>query len=230
MTKNEMAAFFGYKDQKLFHYCFKDAEAECESIRNKKGHYNKNMEVDYTWEETEIALKYFGNHSILKDRGFGMTPAMKQVFKENFIHRDLPYKMKEKKIKLTSEQRSFIYLNLKNVSEFHTNLRCCASCAFCEARTMNRVGVKPSPYCNFNGCFLNKVLPRINIYKDHCELYQPIRKSPLIFTPDGVFSIQELTLKKVKDDMLGIPQSKFKSKRKRGEPITIIKDGFKDLY
>lgn len=88
MTKNEIAEFLGYTHMTSVAWCFRQAEQECPSILAKKGHYNKNIEVDYTLEETLIALKYLSKYN----NGIPFTPAMERVLIENFIHRDVPYK------------------------------------------------------------------------------------------------------------------------------------------
>lgn len=218
MTKRELSDFFGNKYTDCVGRCFIYSEAECESIRNKKGHYNKNMEVDYTLEETLLALSHFKEANPFYGK-YAPTPAMIQLLKENFIHRDKPYKLKEKKIKLTNDQHNFITKYIR----YHF-FSACVCCTFIEARNMNRIG-NPSPYCTFYNCFLNKVKPKRNIYADYCETFYR-RKKPLIFTSEGVKTLDDILKKKVNNDMLGIPQSVFKSKRKRGEPIVILKDGF----
>lgn len=220
MTKNEIAHFFGYKDETLIRKCFVAAEGECESIRNKKNHYNKNMEVDYTFEETAIALKHFSECTILDIK---MTPAMIQVLKDNFITRDVPYKLKEKRVKLTSQQHDIIFL--QNTGK---RPRVCATCCYLEPKTINKTGARPSPYCVFYGVFLNKCLPKRDIYKDYCETFG-FGNIAYIFTSEGVFTNRQIDAMgrlRQRTDMLGIPHSKFKSKRKRDEPITIIRSGF----
>lgn len=222
MTKRELSDFFGNKYTDCVGRCFIYCENICESIKQKKGHYNKNMEVDYTLEETLLALSHYkeANPRFAK---FAPTPAMIQLLKENFIHRDKPYKLKEKKIKLTQDQQVFIYLY--NTRHYYS---VCVCCAFLDARNMNRIG-NPSPYCTLYECFLNKIQPRRNIYQDCCSSFRR-SQTPLTFTSEGVKTIDELNGKKINSDMLGIPQSSFKSKRKRGEPITILKDGFETEY
>lgn len=222
MTKKEISIFFGFKDTSLIGRAFKYAEQDCPSILQKKGHYNKNMEVDYTLEECLAALSHIEDACNIAHK-FSFTPATIQVFKENFIHRDVPYKMKQKRIKINKSQHDFLYL-VK-----HYQMSVCATCAFLSVNTMNRQGARPSPYCNLYNCFINKVRPKRDIYKDKCESFEYSRATPLIFTSEGVFTIREINYKGEiipKKDVFGIPQSAFKSKRKRNEPIVILRDGF----
>lgn len=219
MTKNEIAEFFGYCHMTHVAKAFRKAEEECPSIKQKKNHYNKNNEIDYTLEETLIAMKYYEK---------SYNPCMERMLIEHFIHRDTPVKTKHKKVKVDSEASRWLFA----CRVLHTFQPICASCAFFSLKQPLKQGVGVQPYCNLFDCFIKKVNPKTNIYKDRCPSYEiGSTTNVYIKTSIGYFKQSDfderLKLKQFTDDsMMGISQSEFKSKRKRNEPIVLLKDAF----
>lgn len=222
MTKNEMKDFFMFSHMTKIAKAFKLAEQDCPSILQKKGHYSKMVEVDYTLEECLAAIKYLPNI----DYGCTITPAMIQVFTETFIHRDTPIKVKHKEIKLNTHAKDWLYI--KRIKKFRKQACCC--CMFLILKTPNAAGRKPTPFCTFYDCFLNKVKPKRDIYKDRCPTFKmDWGKHVPILTTNGYvseFMIDRHFKVKTNNKMMGIKQSEFKSKRKKDEPIVILKDAF----
>lgn len=220
MTKREIADFFGWKAVVDLNKAFVAAEPYCESLRIKKGHYNKNMTVDYTLEETLIALEHITPR-------IKITPIRIRLLKEAFIHRDLPYVKKQKKITIPYQAKNYLYL--KRI--MGRPVVCCCNCQYMIPKTPNRPDQKRQPYCNFHQYLLNKKLPKINIYMETCPFYVATEnRIATIFTSAGPVSEENISnfydVKLDNSTMMGIPNSDFKSKRKRGEPVIILKDGF----
>lgn len=220
MTKREIADFFGWKAVVDINKAFVAAEPYCDSIRIKKGHYNKKISVDYTLEETLIALEHISDKVAL-------TPIMIRLLKENFIHREQPFCEKTKELKWPYQAKQFLYL--KRVKKI--DVKCCSTCTFLEPRCPNREFQRPQPYCKVHEHFINKSKPRIDIYLECCGFYKKeYVRHPVIFTEIGPVDIYYINYKNQirpnSSKMLGIPQNNFKSKRKRNEPVIILKDAF----
>lgn len=219
MTKMEIATLFGWTCDTLVRQAFSKAAKDCESIRKKKGQGGRNCSIDYTLEEALIALPNIKH----------WNPVMQRFLIENFIHRDNTFVPLPKK--LNYHQLGFIFLY-----DNHRHPTVCANCTYMIAKSFNTVYSKQYPFCTFYNVFLNKAKPTRNIYKDCCSTYRETKSNPLIFTKTGVFPRNQIKLdgsyysieKDVTNNMLGISSSEFKSKRQKGEPITILKDIFSD--
>lgn len=222
MTKWEIARFLGYNNTTKINMAFVAASKECKSIRDKMSKSTKVMVVDYTPEEVVCAMKYFTLSTY--------TPMVECLLLENFIYRKKPYLLKTKDIKIPNDARSMLYtLWVLKSPPF-----VCDTCTYLEARTPNRIGAKPRPYCTFHSVYLHKIKPKVNIYKDRCSSQKFFKGEYFIFTDAGVFRSKQCDLKRgiikkqTKTDFIGIPQNSFYSKRESEEPILILKDIFED--
>jgi hypothetical protein len=226
LTKKEIAEFFGWNNVTLINRAFVKAEQFSDTISKKKGHYNKVRSIDYTPKEVELAMSFMD--------GCVYTPMMTRILLENFIYRTTPFAVKEKTLKLSREQQKFAFLY-----RYHKNIKqkfplVCTSCRYLEPRSIKKAFSKPSPYCRYHELFLNKIKPKINILKDRCKEYQTIKKKtyPYIFTKDGVFSLYDFNVqtgvfrKKQMSHSLLSTQEQFSDKRKKDEPIMIVRDIF----
>ncbi|MCQ2086516.1 MAG: hypothetical protein MJZ37_00370 [Bacilli bacterium] len=224
MTKKEIATLFGWKCVTAVNEAFVKAESKCQSIKDKKGHYNKKTSIDYTLEETLIAM------DCLRSK-MTFTPMMKRYLIENFIHRDTPYALKEKPLHIPREVRHFIYW--WGISE--GRLQVCVSCGYFAVRTPNKQNAKPQPYCTFYERYFNHLTNKINIYKQKCPTYIKSNTTPYVFLETGPVLVDQVDRDNKKllpapVKTLGFDQSAFKSKRKKNEPIIILRDAFEDDF
>ena len=227
MTMAEIQEFFGFKTVNAVSNRFRLASKEHPEIKAKMGTSTTRVVPDFTLEECLTAFQYN-----IKDN-FQFTPAAIVLFKEAFIQRDTPMKIKQKQPRLTQSQKSFIrsYQYFRNRS--NVIIERCATCRYFKAQTMNRTGARPSPFCSFYNVYLNKALPKRDVYMDKCPTFLLNYAMPIIITPQGIYKVFDFNsrciLKQRKEDssMLGIEQSAFK-KRKRGEDVIILKDAFSD--
>lgn len=171
MTIRELSQFFNCSFANIFKFYEKALQGEGEiadRLRKKAGTSNKRFVVDYKLDEVCYILKY----------NAVFTPMIERFLIEHFIHREEQYIDKRKKpFKLSGDIGNFVFM-CKNGARYP---KACASCAYLLAKKMNKVGSRFSPYCNFYNVFLNKALPKRNIYKDYCPTYVRTEKEPLVF-------------------------------------------------
>lgn len=212
MTSRELAKLLTYSES-YTRYTFRlaagDGCAEARSIKAKNNRSTKTKVVDYTLEETLYAMRNQGTY----------TPAELIYTEENFIHRDTPYydKRSERKSSLCRDARNFVFL-CRHAARFRA---VCCTCAFLSPRRMNRPGSKDCPYCTLFGVFLNKALPKRNIYTDRCDSYRYSRAEPLVFTRDGCANIDADG--NIVERTLGIDRSEFTTGRTRNGPVPLLR-------
>ena len=214
MTKREIAELCGWTSVTIINRAFKEAEKECPSIKAKTGHYNKIRSVDYTLEEFLIASKYITNATY--------TPVMEQYIIEHFIERPVPFKEREQKPDISKDVKNFLW----QYAKYGHRWKSCVTCAYVTPRTFEGTLRKERPYCTFYECFLHKVKPKRNVYFDYCPTFMKTDKEPFIYTPSGAVLFSNY--KKKDTSMTGTPQSAFKSKREKNEPIYILKDVYSE--
>lgn len=186
-----------------------DGDPVARSIKAKNNKSTKTKVVDYTLEETLYAMRKQGTY----------TPAELVYVEENFIHRDTPYydKRAEHKNSLCRDARNFIFL-CRHATRFRA---VCCTCAFIAARRMNHPGSKDSPYCTLFGVFLNKALPKRNIYMDRCNSYRHSKAAPLVFTRDGCANIDADG--NIVRKTLGIDRKEFTTGRTKDGPVPLLR-------
>lgn len=213
MTLNEIGKLLGYPYPDIS-ACFSKAGKEegfiAENIRQKKGKSTKNKMIDYSLDEALFAMKHL----------WRFTEMQKQILKENFIERKEQYLYKDKKkVKYSRDARNFMSL----LKMAHGPRKVCATCTYLSPRKINKPGSKDSPYCNFYNCFLNKSLPKRNIYQDRCESYEFTSADPLVFSEDGYVNVD--IHGNIINKTLGIDNSRFTTGRTpAGEPIILLRD------
>lgn len=218
MTQKEIAEYLGLKSDRVVWDAFKKAEKESQSIAAKVKQYNKMKSRDYTKEEFLIALKYFDLSKMV------LTLPMVQFVLDNYIERNTPYKERKKRNLLTLSERKF--LDFYKLGNNKKRNRCCVNCAFITPRGFEGVVRYERPYCMFYECFLHKVKPKRDIYFDSCPTFRKSNKEPYLYLQTGPILVSQYG--KENTSMAGIPQSKFKSTREKGEPIYILQDCFED--
>ena len=218
MTVNEIANLLGYPYEIINRCIVKAGKQEgliANNLKEKKGKSTKLKMVDYTFEEVDFAMQFLCRY----------TEAQRVFLRENFIQREECYLYKSKKKSIyANEARKFtdfmkaVYKKHKSFKHF----RCCANCGYITARRMNRAGCKDSPYCNFYSCFLNKSLPKRNIYKDFCTSFTFSDAGQVAFTRDGILVTDILGAEERKT--LGIENSRFTTGRTpKDQPIILLR-------
>ncbi len=214
MTLNEIANLLGYP-YTIIVACFSKAgELKgriAENIKQKKYKSTKMKMIDYSFEEADFAMQFLCRYTKMQSR----------YLKENFIERKEQYLYKDKgKPKMPHD--AALLLGLLSIRK-NVRFKCCATCAYITARKINKPGSKFSPYCNFYSCFLNKSLPKRNIYRDRCETYQYTKSEPMIFTKDGVINVNNKG--EIVHKTLDIDNSRFTTgATPKGEPIQLLKE------
>lgn len=211
MTSRELAKLLTYCEE-YTRMTFRDAANDdndiSRAIKAKNNKSTKTKVVDYTLEETLYAMR----------RQKTYTPAELIYTEENFIHRDTPYfdKRTVQKNPLSRDARNFLFIH-RNATRFYA---VCSTCKFIAARKMNMPGSRYHPYCTLFSAFLNKALPKRNIYKDRCDSYRCSAGEPLVLTRDGkVYSERNTDDKKT----LGIDNSEFTTGRTKSGPIPVLR-------
>lgn len=217
MTIKEISIMFN-ADRSLISKGFKKLERERPEISKRKTN-TENAAANYSLEECISALNLVDNYRF--------TPMMSRWLKEHFIeHPGLRYK-EMPKIKISQSARCFLFF----YNGYH-NYECCITCAYFYPKQMNHKGSGLHPYCSFYESFLNKVKPYRDIYKSKCPTFMKGNQTPVIWTSVGVFPYNRIKADNgnfiiLPDNRtLGIENTEFKSKRKKGEDITILKDAF----
>lgn len=187
MTLNEIAKALKMNRASLTKYFSKAAEQNSlisANIKLKLASSRKNAMSDYSLDETLFALSFMPT----------FTKSLKLYLKEHFILRasNTVY-MKQKPLLCKDAEKL-----LEN-----TKIPCCSNCIYISPRQINSPASRYSPFCTFFSAFLNKALPKRNIYKDYCPAFSMASK-PTIFTTSG------FTLK-TRNTTLGIPNSAFSS-------------------
>lgn len=211
MTMNEIARCLGYPYEvisRMFSSASRRTGAIADNLKAKHRSSTKMKIADYSYDETVFALEGL----------WRFTRMQRQVLKENFIEREGEYLYKAKR-KARYSRDAHHFMNLLKVANGKRLV--CATCAYLTARKINKAGSKDSPYCNFYGCFLNKSLPKRNIYKDRCESFEYSDSPPLVFSTEGVSNIDYTG--KMTSRTLGIDNSRFTTgATRKGEPVTIL--------
>lgn len=214
MTLNEIANLLGYP-YTVISACFIEAGKQkgrvAENIKEKKHKSTKLKMIDFSFEEADFAMQFLCRY----------TKAQSTFLKENFIERKEMYLYKNTgraKLPLDAQRLRNLYTIRKNMK-----FKCCSTCVYITARKINKAGSRFSPYCNFYSCFLNKALPKRNIYRDRCETYEHSKNGPLLFTKDGIENVNYLG--EVENKTLGFDNSVFTTgQTPKGEPIVLLKE------
>lgn len=216
MTQKEISLLLGYDNIVIVNNAFREATKIYPEIaaKNQKNRDKYSIEADYTIEECLLALPFISY----------WNPMLSRYLKEHFME-GTPELKNRHYVKLDYPARHCI-----SQYAFGYEAHCCCNCEFLVARSFNKAFSRLYPYCSWYEVFLNKYRPKINIHFDRCPTYIKSDRPPLILTSDGLYPITQIEkteygyLVKENKTMLGIPNDKFKSSHKKGEPIVILKD------
>lgn len=206
MTKRELAQMLGYHEGtvlQMFQAVARQDNDISKTIKYKSRKSVKGKQVDFKLDEVLY---------VLKNTDF-ITPMEIQYVKENFIHRDTPYKIEHKE-KLTRDEKIYIYWK----SVYHKKMKVCNECLYCIPKRMQIAGSRFHPYCSFYNFFLRK--RQMNVYKDCCETYTFRNKNEVRIWSRPYNT--DLSSNKRSNKVLGIDNSEFISKRKKNEPIVLL--------
>lgn len=191
MTKDELAEITGLSKasvRKYFNLASKHHPQIAVKINTATGH----RAVDYTLDECLYVLRKYSR----------LTPLMEILLKENFVYRDTLYKYRERKIKIPSYIKTFIFFY-----ENSAQLKTCANCKFCVGRSYQ--STKMEPFCDLFESFLSRTR-NYNIYKDHCSAWRKGDKVPRLYLPLPYPQNLDIYLNPVnKGKTLGIPNEMF---------------------
>lgn len=212
MTINEISKLLGYNHRTVYDVFEQAKKHESKigiDIKNKLNMTKRNKSVDWSFEEADFAMSFLPTY----------TKMSSQYLKENFIKRNNDFLFRPtEKTKLSYDEKLFLYRYLA----WHKQVYCCNTCHYIRARRENKAGSKFHPYCEFYTVFLNKALPKRNVYKDSCPSYKFSTKEPFMWNAYGPQNIN-IYLKN-NNRTLGIDNSEFTSEKSDNNVIILLNE------
>lgn len=208
MTIKELSTLIGRTYEDTWRM-FKKASSFSPIIASKMKISSTEKTVNYNLTEIEYALSFYTK----------TTPMLIQYVRDNYVERkELTYNPKTYKPKLKKDAKSFLFFYQSKGNK----LQVCNTCAFLVPRKLENPNSPYKPYCVFHDKFIghNK---KYNVYLKKCGMWEQSEKTPLLWLGKGHPQNVDMFLNKEEDSILGLSPEEFVSKRKKDEPIVLVR-------